>query len=130
MPAAAIPTMPITLPARSSKFRDEALLDERRLSVRACRRIHARLLGRGGAEALATTSDVSEGGLFAQFPAGSGVTVGQRFEVTLSDESEAPDLACFLSAGCYATIVRTERRVKNDMELVGAGMRFDQPLLF
>lgn len=106
------------------------VLEERRAAQRVCRSLKTRLLPcSGNGAVVCTTSDLCEGGLFVQFPTDSGVTVGQRYEVMLDDESEAPDLAWCLTGGCYATIVRTEQRERDDAVVVGAGMRFDQPLM-
>ena len=106
------------------------LLEERRAAQRVCRQFKTRLLPcTGNGTVVCTTSDLCEGGLYVQFPTDSGVTVGQRYEVMLEDESEAPDLAWCLTGGCYATIVRTEQRERDDAAVVGAGMRFDQPLM-
>ncbi|MBI4717626.1 MAG: PilZ domain-containing protein [Planctomycetes bacterium] len=127
-------TSRIPAPASSSILsgaagKSAAVAEERRGSMRVCRRVETKLIGRGLEQGVfCTTSDISEGGLFVRLPANAGVAVGQRFEVVLPDESQAPDLAGFMSGGCYATIVRTERPREAASDLIGVGLRFDQPL--
>ncbi len=104
---------------------------ERRASLRHPRKLKALLLGRGLDDGLmCQTTNISEGGICVQVPESSGLTVGQRYEVLLTEESEAPDLACFLTGGCYATVVRTARGAAPAPGALGAGLRFDQPLYF
>lgn len=104
---------------------------DRRASMRHPRKLKAILLGRGLDDGLTCmTTDISEGGICVQVSDTSGLTVGQRYEVLLSEESDAPDLACFLCGGCFATVVRTERGAVASPGALGAGLRFDQPLYF
>ncbi len=71
--------------------------------------------------------DVSEGGLYVQVPLSRSLAVGQRCEVHLADE-EGATLTCLAGQSCYATVVRTELVTTGTRKLLGAGMRFDQPL--
>ena len=94
-------------------------MDERR-SVPAFGKIVATVIGIGATDVFrCTTDDISESGLYVQLPVSSGLRVGQRCEVVLPDDS---------AEGLYATVVRTEPIAKGPSPLVGAGLRFDQPL--
>lgn len=106
--------------------------EERRLAGRVAVRASVQLLGMGGAECVpCTVSDISEWGLFVQVPRGAGLQVGQRYEVTVPAKSVPPELAGLRAEGAYATVVRTGRvAAELPNALIGAGMRFDQPLIF
>jgi len=97
-------------------------MDERRSTPRLRKRLTAKVIGVGAAEVFrCTTEDISENGLYVQVPLASGLRVGQRYEVVLSDDA---------NEGHYATVVRTEPIAKGPTPIVGAGLRFDQPLFF
>lgn len=105
--------------------------EERRDAARTPKVFSTHLLGVGRADILhCKAQDISEGGLYVRVPSGCDVTVGQRFEVTLADEARSSDLTDALSDGCYATVIRTQHCDKGAHTQVGAGLRFDQPLLW
>jgi len=72
--------------------------------------------------------DISENGAYISAFASANLSVGQRFQIELTNDSDAPDLASALCQGCYATIVRTERRPSEMASAMGAGLRFDRPI--
>lgn len=72
--------------------------------------------------------DLSEGGLYVHMPTDSGLTVGQRCELTFAKEAGAPDLPNLGGETCYATVVRTKLFKDGIKPVIGAGLRFDQPL--
>ena len=107
-----------------------AVADDRRFAERITREVPVRLVASGrGSGSRCILTDISEGGARVQLPASAGLTVGQRLEISLADESDAPDLVEHLSSGCYATIVRTERCDSQTPAMFEAGLRFDQPLM-
>lgn len=71
-----------------------------------------------------TTDDLSEGGLYLRLPAAYALKVGQRCEVGFENEGNAAELSSVAGEIRYATVVRTDAAG----ELIGAGLRFDQPL--
>lgn len=74
------------------------------------------------------TEDLSEDGLFLHVPVSYGLTVGQRYEVVLGDEPGLGEPSPLCGERRYATVVRTEPVHQGAARLVGAGLRFDQPL--
>jgi len=95
-------------------------MDERRAAPRVRKRVTAQVIGVGAAGAFrCSTDDISENGLYVQLPLSTGLRVGQRCEVVLTDDARE---------GHFATVVRTEPISKGPTPLVGAGLRFDQPL--
>ncbi len=95
-------------------------MDERRLVPRIRKRVTAKVIGMDVAEVFrCATDDISASGLYVRLPLSSGLRVGQRCEVVLADDA---------GEGHYATVVRTEPIAKSPTPLVGAGLRFDQPL--
>ncbi len=107
-------------PARQIPADQPPGMDERRSTPRFRKRLTAKVIGVGAAEVFrCTTEDISEDGLYVQVPLASGLCVGQRCEVVLSDD---------VGEGHYATVVRTEPIGKGPAPIVGAGLRFDQPL--
>lgn len=95
-------------------------MDERRAVPRVRKRVSAKVIGVGAAEVFrCATEDISENGLYVRLPLSSGLRVGQRCEVVLTDDA---------GEGLYATVVRTEPIAHAPTPLVGAGLRFDQPL--
>ena len=103
--------------------------EERRTSERNCRKLVARLAGlRGRAEVRCPAENISENGMYVRVPMGCGLAVGERYEVALAEESSPSQSDNLIGEGCYATVVRTERLERESGDLVGAGLRFDQPL--
>ncbi len=107
-------------------------VEERRASGRIRTELSAQLVRIGATRTVqATATDIGAGGLFVRVPGVSEVVVGQRYEVVLSDEgAEALELSRFMGEGCFATVVRTERLAADRQFAVGAGLRFDHPLMF
>jgi len=97
-------------------------MDERRALPRIRKRVNAKVIGVGAAEVFrCTTNDFNENGLYVEVPLSAGFRVGQRCEVVLTDGA---------GEGLYATVVRTEPIAQGPTPLIGAGLRFDQPLFF
>lgn len=95
-------------------------MDERRAVPRVRKRLTAKVIGVGASEVFrCSTDDISENGLYVEVPLSAGLRVGQRCEVVLTDDA---------GEGLYATVVRTEPIAQVPTPLVGAGLRFDQPL--
>jgi len=106
------------------------MLEERRISSRVQEELSAQLIGLGCTRAVSCAiQNVAEGGLYVLAPADSGLGVGRRYEVVLDEETVPPPLAGAMIGGCYATVVRTELLLDAPERLIGAGMRFDQPLM-
>lgn len=105
-------------------------VEERRGTDRVPGKMPARLIGFGQSDAVQCfAKDISEGGLFVHVPMNSGISVGQRYEIELAGGQEAPDLTASVGEGRYATVVRTERIAQGPEHTVGAGLRFDRPLM-
>jgi len=103
-------------------------VEERRTSMRLPKRMIARLQGAGRNEVqCCTTEDVSEGGLYLCVPCEVGLCVGQRCELVLV-EDDASDSSALTDEPIFATVMRTNVVVQGGRRLIGAGMRFDQPL--
>lgn len=95
-------------------------MDERRAVPRVRKRLTAKVIGVGASEVFrCSTDDISENGLYVEAPLSAGLRVGQRCEIVLADEA---------GEGLYATVVRTEPIARVPTPLIGAGLRFDQPL--
>jgi len=95
-------------------------MDERRAVPRIRKRVSAKVIGVGATEVFrCTTNDINENGLYVEVPLSAGFRVGQRCEMVLTDDA---------GEGHYATVVRTEPIPQGQTPLVGAGLRFDQPL--
>lgn len=95
-------------------------MDERRAVPRIRKRVTAKVISTDAAEAFRfTTNDINENGLYMEVPLTAGFRVGQRCEVVLSDDARE---------SIYATVVRTEPLAKGPTPLIGAGLRFDQPM--
>jgi hypothetical protein len=106
------------------------VLEERRGSPRVQEELPAQLIGLGCTRAVSCAiQNVAEGGLYVLAPAESGLGVGRRYEVVLNEETVPAPLAGAMIGGCYATVVRTELLLDAPERLIGAGMRFDQPLM-
>ena len=124
--------MPTTMPAQyidkllDSESASRSLvnqppgMDERRAAPRIRKRVTAKVIGVGAEEAFrCTTNDINENGLYEEVPLSAGFRVGQRCEIVLTDDP---------GEGHFATVVRTEPIPQGQTPLVGAGLRFDQPL--
>jgi len=95
-------------------------MDERRAVPRVRKRVTAKVISVGAAEVFrCTANDINENGLYVEVPLSAGFRVGQRCEIVLTDDS---------GEGHFATVVRTEPIPQGQTPLVGAGLRFDQPL--
>lgn len=106
------------------------VVEERRCSPRAEEEVAAQLVGLGCTRAVSCViRNMAEGGLFVHTPADSGLGVGRRYEVVLGDKAVPGPLAGAMVAGCYATVVRTELLLDSPERRIGAGLRFDQPLM-
>lgn len=119
------------LPSDDSVAMSQACVEEdRRTSERVALRVSLKLLGLGSTNALpCTVSNVSAGGLFVHVPMGSGLEVGQRYEVKVPAPRPPAQLAGIAGEGAYATVVRTKQLAQEPAPLIGAAMRFDQPLV-
>lgn len=105
----------------------QELRDDRRCAPRKCSPLAAQVRLMGMTESQrCDVSDISEGGLFVFVPLAYGLNVGQRCEVQLS--AKHPAACCPTDDTCYATVVRTEVVAADTGKLLGAGLRFDQPL--
>ncbi len=61
----------------------------------------------------------------------TSLTLGQRVELSLDgDQPQAAELSKYVGPSCYATVVRTMAVQSSGGSLIGAGLRFDQPLAF
>ncbi len=76
-----------------------------------------------------TTDDLSEGGLYVRVPSNCGLALGQRCEVGFLDNANVSGIGGIAGETRYATVVRTYTVPANSGELIGAGLRFDQPLI-
>lgn len=102
---------------------------ERRASTRRARRLSAQVTRSGSIEPCSCVADdLSEGGVYVRVPASQGICVGHRCEIVLTDEDGSNSFAGFASASCFGTVVRTEIIRSDSEKLIGAGVRFDQPL--
>ena len=103
--------------------------DNRRDTGRTPTLLSARLLSLGCTDAITcATENVSESGMYVRVPTESGLCVGMRYEVMLTNEAAGAHACNLAGDGCYATVVRTERIAHDAGELVGAALRFDHPL--
>lgn len=107
-----------------------ALADDRRENPRLRRKMIAEILDLAGREdgAPCVTEDISEDGLLLHVPVSYGMIVGQRCEVVLRDEPGLGEPSQLCGERRYATVVRTAPIVNSPTPMVGAGLRFDQPL--
>lgn len=106
-----------------------AVAEERREAERKAVAVSVRLVGLGNTEAVScSAADVSEGGMCLRAPVESGLQVGQRCELTVAAGEGTAGLASALVGQHFATVVRTERVTVGTTPMIGAGVRFDQPL--
>lgn len=105
-----------------------AAIDDRRGSARIPRALTACLVAHRDDRSLeCTTVDLGEGGMCAYVSPDSGLAVGQRYDVTLTDQSGG--LPSFV-ASCYATVVRTNAQFVSGEPQLSVGFRFDHPCYF
>lgn len=121
--------MTTTLPGRLLK-ENTALVDDRRGNIRLRRKLVADILDLPGRDdgAPCITEDISEEGLLVHVPVSYGMMVGQRCEVLLRDEPGLGEPSQLCGERRYATVVRTAPLPNSPTPMVGAGLRFDQPL--
>lgn len=105
--------------------------DDRRCVDRVSVTIGTELVGLHTHQTIAcTVRNISAGGVYLLAEAGCGVQVGQRFEISAPKDVPTEGLASSLQDGCFATVVRTTRAETGSQRVLGAGLRFDQPLCF
>ena len=103
--------------------------DDRRASTRHERKIDLTLTGLGSSDGVRCTSDdISEGGLYVRLPADVGLAVGKRVEVRFGNDARSAKPVGFSGESCFATVVRTRLHARGVAPMIGAGLRFDQPL--
>ncbi|MGD2110007.1 MAG: PilZ domain-containing protein [Phycisphaerae bacterium] len=106
-----------------------ATVEDRRAAVRMRRGFPIRVASLGQKVTHSChADDISEGGLFVRVPTESGLTVGQRCELTFEQNESEPDAPPLGGDTCYATVVRTKLLHGEGKSMIGAGLRFDQPL--
>lgn len=112
-------------------FDAAAAVEERRTAHRLCSKVSIRLTAIGCCEGHpCLVQDISEDGLYVLVPQEHGLVVGMRLEVIFADDAESPAPAALAGETCYATVVRTVTLLSDAPHMVGAGLRFDQPLFF
>jgi len=121
--------MALTIESRLLK-ESTALVDDRRTNARLRRKMIADILDLPGREELApcVTEDISEEGLLVHVPVSYGMVVGQRCEVLLRDEPGLGEPSQLCGERRFATVVRTAPIPNSPTPMLGAGLRFDQPL--
>ncbi len=128
------PECPLVDSARSNRNGQSSgsLQKEHRTTGRIRAEMAAALVGVGSPKVCrCTATNIGSGGLFVQVPASAGLAVGQRFEVVLAeDRNGASELMKYLGEACFATVVRTEQLRRGENSMMGAGLRFDHPLIF
>jgi hypothetical protein len=103
--------------------------DQRRTASRVPRAVPITLSSAGGPDRLSCTAeDISEDGLYLRVPADLHLCVGQRCELNFSSDPRADVPPTLMGGTCYATVVRTEQLIEPGKPLIGAGLRFDQPI--
>lgn len=103
--------------------------DDRRGANRAAKNVQITLSALGWTERqTCMTDDLSEGGLFVRVPVACGLAVGQRCEVGFGDVADGVGLSSVAGEIRYATVIRTHAVPQDTGDLIGAGLRFDQPL--
>ena len=108
---------------------EDTAVAERRASVRIHRGFPVKVTSLGQNMTHAChAEDLSEGGLYVHMPTDSALTVGQRCELTFEKDAGAPDLPNLGGETCYATVVRTKLLKDGVKSMIGAGLRFDQPI--
>ncbi len=106
-----------------------AVADERRVARRSDHGLSVSLTAMGCTDVhLCKAENISEGGLLVYAPSKLSLRVGQRCEITFTDESGTGGVSTLAGERCYATVVRTERATSGAQNVTAAGLRFDQPL--
>ena len=107
----------------------DTAVEERRTATRVAKKLTMNLTPIGGLQAhRCTVENISEGGLYLRVPADVGLSVGQRYEATFTKDADSPQSPGLTGESCYATVVRTKRLAEGPEHVIGAGLRFDQPL--
>lgn len=102
---------------------------ERREASRISTAPTLRVVPLGGTNEYRCQADnLSEGGLYVKMSTDCTLSVGQRCEVTFTEQQPMAAAASLAGLTCYATVVRTEQLIASPKPLVGAGLRFDRPL--
>lgn len=108
---------------------DGSAAQDQRATPRDLRTFAAKLIALGSAVPIECfTDNVSESGFYLRTAADSGLAVGQRFEVALSERGDSSEAENLAGDGCYATVVRTDQLAGDPTPQIGAAFRFDQPL--
>jgi hypothetical protein len=103
---------------------------DRRESRRIAQDLSAELVGVHDRDPIrCMVKDWSKGGMYLFADPACGLSVGQRYEIALATPAAPATPAAGQVDGCYATVVRTELVSRVDGPRIGAGIRFDQPLL-
>lgn len=123
------PTDPTTAAGSSPSSDPGTVIEERRAVLRKSRKLSVTLTAMGSSDGMCCTAeDICEGGLFLRVPVMYGLTVGQRCALNFGEQPESSGLSSLEGQTCYATVVRTEHRAGGPEPMLGAGLRFDQPL--
>ncbi len=102
-------------------------VQERREGERFGKKTGAHLVGWDGANPIpCTVRNVGEAGAFVCASDAPELCVGRRYELVIDASHDAQGLGNVIGEGCYATVIRTEII---EGEKIGAGLRFDQPLM-
>lgn len=108
---------------------ETATVDDRRIGTRFPSKLGVTLTAMGSANAHpCRAEDLSEGGLFVHLPTALGLSVGQRCEVRFPKKTDSPKFSNCAGETRYATVVRTQMLKDAPRKMLGAGLRFDQPL--
>jgi len=102
-------------------------VQERRGGDRFGKNTAAHLVGWDGASPIpCTVCNVGETGAFVFASDAPELSVGRRYELVIDTDLDAQGLGDLIGDGCYATVIRTEII---EGEKIGAGLRFDRPLM-
>lgn len=102
---------------------------ERREAERLARELSVNIKPLGFVEPIVgRTCDISEGGMFFLVPSSKAIAVGQRCELALFDEAAQKPIADIDSGGYFGTVIRTHPVTHGESQMLGAGVRFDQPI--
>ena len=102
-------------------------VQERRCGDRFGKETAAHLVGWDGANPIpCTVCNVGETGAFVFASDAPELSVGRRYELVIDMDLDAHRLGDLIGDGCYATVIRTEII---EGEKIGAGLRFDRPLM-
>jgi len=116
---------------KSSSIAPRPVVDDRRDAARVLRKLQVTVTPLGYAAPIVGRSrDVSEGGMYLMMPMSAAVCVGQRCEVELGPDEGVSPQPCVGPDCRYATIVRTHPITHGEAQMLGAGLRFDQPIFW